>query len=109
MLDARLPALVDASGRTVLASLGYLILFLEDSLVAVPYDWKRLRVTGEAIPVYRRHGLPTVDRRRERLELEPARVPDVSLRARRGQGQSDTGPLTPIPVEHDLGLHGRRS
>jgi hypothetical protein len=53
MLGPRLPALVDASGRPIDPSGGYLLVFREDALVAVPYDWRRLRVTGEAIPVRR--------------------------------------------------------
>jgi len=51
MVGPRLPAVVDASGRPLDPSHGYLLVFREDALVAVPYDWSRLRVTGEPIPV----------------------------------------------------------
>jgi hypothetical protein len=41
---------MDRSGNAIDPS-EHLVLFLESALVAVPFDWKRLRVTGEAIPV----------------------------------------------------------
>jgi hypothetical protein len=42
---------VDGSGNAIDPA-DHLVVFLESALVAVPFDWKRLRVTGKAVPVF---------------------------------------------------------
>jgi hypothetical protein len=123
MFGPRQPAVVDAAGQPIDATLGYLVVFREGTLMAVPYDWRRLRVIGEPIPVFPSlSAAPTQEVGPPPTEgggLGPAgsQVPAgaaeplptlLSPHEARIERPADTGPLAPVPPGEGSGAVGPR-
>jgi hypothetical protein len=112
------PAVVDSDGRRIDTTVGWLVVLREDELVAVPYDWRRLRVMGEAIPVF--PCLPAVSSETDPPPAErggrgaaslpvlvaPPEAPPTLLEPRlaRVARPADTGPVG-YPVETSKGRY----